>query len=311
MSINDELRKTMKLMKFSALFCATLLTGFAAHAQDSGTLGKIAETGEIVVGHRDGALPFSYYDDQQQAIGYAMDLCASVVDAVKSKLNKPDLKVIYMPVTGTTRIPLLANGTIDMECGTTTNNVDRQKQVTFSTTYFVAGVRILSKKTAPIETLAETKGMIVATLAGTTSVKIINLANTADSLDLNILATKDLGEGMLMLETGRAAALIFDDVSIAGAAAISKSPGDYQISSEGLSVEPYGVMLRRDDPEFKKLVNATLEELYESGEIKGIYDKWFTQPIPPRGITLNFPMSAQLKNVIENPTDDPNPDLYR
>jgi glutamate/aspartate transport system substrate-binding protein len=301
----------MNLVNFSTSLFALLFAGVGVHAQDSGTLGKIAETGEIVVGHRDGAVPFSYYDDQQHAIGYAMDLCGHVVDAVKLKLNKPDLNVIYMPVTGTTRIPLLANGTIDMECGTTTNNADRQKQVTFSTTYFVAGVRILSKKSAPIETMSEAKGKIIATLAGTTSVKIINAANTAENLDLDILSTKDLGEGMLMLETGRAVALIFDDVSIAGVAAISKSPDDYQLSSEGLSVEPYGIMLRRDDPEFKTLVNTTLEGLYKSGEINGIYDKWFTQPIPPRGVTLNFPMSAQLKKAIANPTDDPNPDLYR
>lgn len=301
----------MKSAKLAATLFAIALGSVAAHAQGGGTLAKIAESGEITVGHRDGAVPFSYYDDQQQAIGYAMDLCAHVVDAVKANLNKPDLKVSYMPVTGTTRIPLLANGTIDMECGTTTNNVERQKQVTFSTTYFVAGVRILSKKSAPIETMADTAGKTIVTLAGTTSVKIINTADTTENLGLNILTVKDLAEGMLMLETDRAVALIFDDVSIAGAAATSKSPDDYHLSGQALSVEPYGVMLRRDDPEFKKLVNTTLEGLYSSGEITAIYDKWFTHPIPPRDINMKFPMSAPLSKVIANPTDDPNPDLYR
>ena len=288
-----------------------MFAGGAAQAQDDGTLSKIAELGEITVGHRDGAVPFSYYDDKQQPIGYAMDLCAKVVDAVKVKLNKPDLKVTYMPVTGTTRMPLLANGTIDMECGTTTNNAERQKQVTFSTTNFVAGIRILSKKTAPIDSMAEAKGKTIVTLAGTTSVKVINEANTAQNLGLTILTAKDLAEGMLTLETNRAAALIFDDVSIAGAAATSKSPADYMLSSQPLSVEPYGIMLRRNDEAFKTLVNQTLEGLYKTGEINTIYAKWFTQPIPPRGINMNFPMSSQLKNVIAHPTDDSNPDLYR
>lgn len=288
-----------------------MFAGGAAQAQDDGTLSKIAELGEITVGHRDGAVPFSYYDDKQQPIGYAMDLCAKVVDAVKVKLNKPDLKVTYMPVTGTTRMPLLANGTIDMECGTTTNNAERQKQVTFSTTNFVAGIRILSKKSAPIDSMAEAKGKTIVTLAGTTSVKVINEANTAQNLGLTILTAKDLAEGMLTLETNRAAALIFDDVSIAGAAATSKSPADYMLSSQPLSVEPYGIMLRRNDEAFKTLVNQTLEGLYKTGEINTIYAKWFTQPIPPRGINMNFPMSSQLKNVIAHPTDDSNPDLYR
>jgi len=288
-----------------------MFAGGAAHSQDDGTLSKIAELGEITVGHRDGAVPFSYYDDKQKPVGYAMDLCAKVVDAVKVKLNKPDLKVTYMPVTGTTRMPLLANGTIDMECGTTTNNADRQKQVTFSTTNFVAGIRILSKKSAPIDSMADAKGKTIVTLAGTTSVKVINEANTAQNLGLTILTAKDLAEGMLTLETNRAAALIFDDVSIAGAAATSKSPADYMLSSQPLSVEPYGIMLRRNDDGFKALVNQTLEGLYKTGEINTIYAKWFTQPIPPRGINMNFPMSSQLSKVIAHPTDDPNPELYR
>lgn len=277
----------------------------------NGTLKKIADSGEISVGHRDGAVPFSYYDDKQQPIGYAMDICGAVVDAVKTRLNKPDLKADTMAVTGATRIPLLANGTIDMECGTTTNNAERQKQVTFSTTYFVAAVRIMSKKSAPVSDMAELKGKAVVTLAGTTSVKIINDANNAQHLGMRILLAKDLAEGMLTLETGRAAAFIFDDVSLAGARATAKSPDDYQISEQPLSVEPYGIMLRRDDPQFKALVNSAIAGLYKSGAINAIYDKWFTQPIAPMNVNMNFPMSAQLKKAIANPTDDPNPELYR
>lgn len=299
------------MKKILATSSMMLMFAAAGVSAQEGTLEKIAELGEISVGHRDGAVPFSYYDDQQRPIGYAMDLCAKVVDAIKLKLDEPNLKVSYLPVTGATRMPLLANGTIDMECGTTTNNAERQRQVSFSNTYFVAGVRMLSKKSAPIETMADAKGKTVVTLAGTTSVKVISDINAAQNLGLNVLSVKDLAEGMLTLQTERAVALIFDDVSIAGAAATSKTPDDFVMSAEPLSVEPYGIMLRRNDEAFKELVNATLDELYASGEINAIYDKWFVQAIPPRGINMNFPMSSQLKKVIAQPTDDPNPELYR
>lgn len=299
------------MKKILAASSMMLMFAAAGASAQEGTLAKIAELGEISVGHRDGAVPFSYYDDQQRPIGYAMDLCAKVVEAIKLKLDEPELKVSYLPVTGATRMPLLANGTIDMECGTTTNNAERQRQVSFSNTYFVAGVRILSKKSAPIETMADAKGKTVVTLAGTTSVKVISEINAAQNLGLNVLSVKDLAEGMLTLQTERAVALIFDDVSIAGAAATSKNPDDFVMSAEPLSVEPYGIMLRRGDDAFKELVNATLDELYATGEINAIYDKWFVQPIPPRGINMNFPMSSQLKKVIAQPTDDPNPELYR
>ena len=207
------------MKKILAASSMMLMFAAAGVSAQEGTLAKIAELGEISVGHRDGAVPFSYYDDQQRPVGYAMDLCAKVVEAIKLKLDEPDLKVSYLPVTGATRMPLLANGTIDMECGTTTNNAERQRQVSFSNTYFVAGVRILSKKNAPVETMADAKGKTVVTLAGTTSVKVISEINAAQNLGLNVLSVKDLAEGMLTLQTERAVALIFDDVSIAGAAA--------------------------------------------------------------------------------------------
>lgn len=294
----------------AATSLALLVAATGVSAQED-TLAKIAELGEITVGHRDGAVPFSYYDADQKPVGYAMDLCAKVVDAVKTELNKPDLKISYLPVTGATRMPLLANGTIDMECGTTTNNAERQNQVAFSSTYFVAGVRMLSLAKAPIEDITQAKGKTVVTLSGTTSVKVISDLNAKHDLGLTVLNVKDLAEGMLTLATGRAVALIFDDVSIAGAAATSKNPADFVMSSEPLSIEPYGIMLRKGDAKFKGLIDKTLAEVYASGEINGLYDKWFVQPIPPRGINMNFPMSSQLKNVIANPTDDANPDTYR
>jgi glutamate/aspartate transport system substrate-binding protein len=299
------------MKKIFATSSLMLMLAAASVSAQEGTLDKIAELGEISIGHRDGAVPFSYYDDQQRPVGYAMDLCGKVVDAVKAKLGKPELKVSHLPVTGATRMPLLANGTIDMECGTTTNNPERQNQVAFSSTYFVAGVRILSKADAPIQTMADAKGKTVVTLAGTTSVKVVSEANAAQALGLTVLNVKDLAEGMLTLQTGRAVALIFDDVSIAGAAATSKAPADFVMSAEPLSIEPYGIMLRRGDEQFKQLVDGVLGELYASGEINAIYDKWFVKPIPPRGINMNLPMSAQLQKVIATPSDSANPNTYR
>lgn len=289
----------------------TLVSLSAGAAQLDGTLAKIAESGQITVGHRDGAVPFSYYNDEQKPIGYAMDICNAVVEAVKVKIGKPDLTVNTMPVTGTTRIPLLANGTIDMECGTTTNNAERQKQVAFSTTYFVAAVRILSKNAEPVDSLDQLKGKTIVTLSGTTSVNIVNYVNNLQKLNMTILSAKDLAEGMLTLETGRAVAMVYDDVSLAGARATAKAPGDYRISAQQLSVEPYGIMLRKNDGQFKALVDNTIQGLYQSGAINAIYDKWFTQPIPPRNVNMNLPMSEQLKKAIAHPTDDANPDVYR
>lgn len=300
-------RKTTSLaLATLAVFSATPVL-----AQElTGTLAKIAELGEITVGHRDGQVPFSYYDDAQNPIGYAMDICAAVVEAIKDELDLPDLAVSYLPVTGTTRIPLLANETIDMECGTTTNTVERQEQVDFSTTYFVAAVRILSKTDNPFETMADLAGQTIVTLAGTTSVSIINDANNTENLNLNVLSVQDLAEGMLTIETDRATAFVFDDVTLAGGVATSRDPSIYQISDTALSVEPYAVMLRRGDPEFKALVDATIEGLFADGSINEIYDRWFIDPIPPRGVTVNLPMSQQLESVIASPTDSADPEDY-
>lgn len=301
---------SLKLAR-NMLVAAALLPASTVAAQElTGTLAKIADLGSITVGHRDGQVPFSYYDDRQAPIGYAMDICAEIVEAVKAELDLPDLAVDYIPVTGTTRIPLLANGTIDMECGTTTNNVERQQQVDFSTTYFVAAVRILSKTDNPFDTLEELQGRTIVTLAGTTSIGILNEANNAQNLGLNILAVQDLAEGMLTIETDRAVAFVFDDVTLAGGVTTARDPSVYTISDTALSVEPYGVMLRRDDADFKALVNGTIEGLYADGSILEIYDRWFTRPIPPRDANMNLPMSPQLRAVIAEPTDSPDPADY-
>jgi glutamate/aspartate transport system substrate-binding protein len=290
---------------------ALVVAGLASGAMAQGTLEKIKAAGSITVGHRDASIPFSYLDDKQQPIGYSMDLCAKVVDAVKAELKMPALKVVLQPVTSATRIPLLANGTIDMECGSTTNNADRQKQIAYTMTSFVTANRFISKKADNLKTLADLKGKTVASTSGSTNIKQITELNAEKNLGINILAAKDHAEAFLMVDTGRAAAFVMDDILLAGLAANHANPGQWQVSSDSLSVEPYGIMLRKDDPAFKKVVDGAMSALMKSGEINRIYSKWFQSPIPPKGINLNIPMSDSLKKVIANPTDSPDPAAYK
>jgi glutamate/aspartate transport system substrate-binding protein len=282
-----------------------------ALAQDlTGTLKKIKDTGTITLGHRESSPPFSYYDDKQQVIGYAMDLCYRIVDAVKRDLKLTKLDVKLNPVTSATRIPLMANGTIDLECGSTTNNLDRQKQVAFTITHFVTANRFVSKVASKFKTVDDLKGKTIVSTSGTTNIKQITEINGQKNLGMNILTAKDHAEAFLMVETDRAAAFVMDDILLYSLVAGSKSPKDYVISANALSVEPYGIMLRRDDPAFKKVVDAAMVAIYKSGQINAIYDKWFLKPIPPKGINLNLPMSASFKKVVANPTDSGDPSKY-
>jgi glutamate/aspartate transport system substrate-binding protein len=283
-----------------------------AFAQDlTGTLAKIKSSGAITLGYRESSVPFSYYDNNQKVIGYAMDLCYRIVDAVKSDLKMDKLDVKLNPVTSATRIPLIANGTVDLECGSTTNNAEREKQVAFTITHFVTANTFVAKKAANLKTVEDLKGKTIVSTAGTTNIKQITEINAQRHLNLNIIAANDHAEAFLMVETGRAAAFVMDDILLYSLVATSKSPGDYAISSDALSVEPYGIMLRRDDPAFKKVVDAEMITTYKSGAINAIYNKWFLNPIPPKGINLNVPMSAAFKKVIANPTDTGDPAWYK
>lgn len=291
------------------MFIAACLAGQAAAQDAGGTLAKIKRTGTITLGVRDGSIPFSYLDDRQQYRGYAVDLCMKVVATLQQHLGVP-LKVAYNPVTSANRIPLMANGTIDLECGSTTNNAERQQQVAFAPTMFVIGNRLLSKKSSNIRTLDDMKGKTLVATAGTTTLKQMTMLNAERKLGMNIVVGKDHPESFLMLETGRAAAEANDDILLASQIASARNPGDYVISQQALSVEPYGIMMRRGDPAFKAVVDAALVRVYQSDEFAAIYRKWFQSPIPPKGINLNFPMSAQLKAVIAKPTDSPDPAAY-
>jgi glutamate/aspartate transport system substrate-binding protein len=275
------------------------------------TLAKVKSSGSFTIGHRDASIPLSYYDDQQRPIGYSMDLCLRVVDAVKKELNMPKLDVKYQLVTSANRIPLLANGTVDIECGSTTNNAERQKQVSYLPTTFVTANRIVYKKNSGVKKLADLKGKTLVSTAGTTNIKGVTEMNAAKNLGINIVSANGHAEAFLMVETGRAAAFAMDDILLAGLVATSKNPGDFEISDEALSVEPYAIMVRKDDPKFKALADKVIKDLMASGEINKIYEKWFLKPIPPKNITMGVPMSSNLKKVIAKPTDSPDPAVYQ
>jgi len=290
-------------IRFTALAIATALCATPALADDLPTLQKIKSSGTIVVGHRESSIPFSYLDGNQKPVGYSMDLCNKVVEAVKKELKMPALVTKLTPVTSQTRIPLMTNGTIDLECGSTTNSLERQKQVAFGVTTFVSPVRMVVKADSGIKSLSDLNGKAVATTTGTTSDRYIKQNEKGQSIDVKNVYGKDHAESFLMVETGRAAAFVMDEVLLAGFIASAKNPKDFALAGPALSTEPYGIMLRKDDPQFKALVDKTLTDLMKSGEINKIYAKWFTSPIPPKNVNLNLPMNAQLQDAIKHPND--------
>jgi glutamate/aspartate transport system substrate-binding protein len=301
-------------MKFNRFFAASAMTAVAfatltavapsAQAQDlTGTLKKIKDTGTITVGHRESSIPFSYLDDKQQPIGYAMDLCMKVVDAIKADLKLPNLKINLQPVTSSNRIPLLMNGTIDLECGSTTNSVQRQQQVAFGPTYFVINVTAAVKKTSGVNSLAELNGKNISTTSGSTSVPLLKAYEKTASIDVKEIYGKDHGESFLLLADDRVTAFVMDDILLAGQIANSKEPASYKILPESLRTEPYSMMLRKDDPQFKALVDKTVSGIMKSGEIEKIYAKWFMSSIPPKNVNLNFGMTPGLREAFRNPND--------
>jgi glutamate/aspartate transport system substrate-binding protein len=291
-------------LTLAALVAAAFTVALPAAAQDlTGTMKKIKDTGTISIGHRESSIPFSYLDDKQQPIGYAMDLCMKIVEAVKAELKMPNLKVALQPVTSANRIPLMQNGTIDLECGSTTNSVERQKQVAFGPTYFVINVTAAVKKDSGIRTLAELNGKTISTTSGTTAVPLMKKYEKTSNIDVKEIYGKDHAESMQLLATGRTAAFVMDDILLAGQIANQQNPGDFFIIPESLREEPYSMMLRREDPQFKALVDRAVGAVMKSGEIDRIYAKWFTSAIPPRGINMNFPMTPPIKEAFANPND--------
>jgi glutamate/aspartate transport system substrate-binding protein len=288
----------------AALVLAACLVAMPAGAQElTGTLKKIKDTGSITLGHRESSIPFSYFDDKQQVVGYSQDLAMKVVEALKKQLNMPNLQVKLNPVTSQTRIPLVQNGTVDLECGSTTNNTERQKQVAFSNSIFIIGTRLLTKKTSGIKDFPDLAGKTVVTTAGTTSERLIRKMNEDKKMGMNIISAKDHAESFLILESGRASAFMMDDALLYGERAKSKNPDELVVVGTPQSFEAYGCMMRRDDPQFKKAVDDALAAVMKSGEVDKIYAKWFLSPIPPRGVNLNFPLSPELQALFKNPND--------
>jgi len=288
-----------------ALIAASALLWPAAQAQDGKpTLAKVAETGTMRVAYRESSVPFSYLDNAKP-IGFGVEICERVVDAVKNKVKKPDLKVELQAVTSQNRIPLLMNGTIDIECGSTTNNKVRNEQVDFAINYFYTGTRLMVKKGSGIKNWADLKGKTIATTSGTTNFQVVRKYITTNSADITVLGGKDHSDSFLMLESGRAVAFAMDDILLFGLAANAKNPAEWEIVGDSLQVEPYAVMVRKGDPEFKKLVDETIAGLIKSGDFEKLYKKWFQSGIPPRSANLNLPMNDELRANLKALSDAP------
>ncbi len=299
---------------FAAISAVVALSAIAhlAQAEGASRLDKIRETGTITLGHPETSVPFAYLDGNQKPIGYTVEICEEVVKHMKTALNLPNLQVRYNPTTSATRIPLLANGTIDLECGNTTNKIDRHKFVAFAPTTFVAQVVLLARKDGGVDVNdpSSFRGKAIAAQAGGQTFKRISQINAKGNYGIQVIGAKDTGETFLMVQTGRAAGSANDDGLAYGSVASSKNPGDFVIGTKSLEMAPYGIMEPKDDPAFKKVVDEAVLDLIKSGKVAAIYDKYFTSPIPPHNINLKYPMSDALKRALAHPTDSGDPAVY-
>jgi glutamate/aspartate transport system substrate-binding protein len=291
------------MRKLCAVLFSIVSAASVAQAQSAGTLDKIKATGVISLGHRESSIPFSYYDENGNVIGYSQDFANAAVAAIKVKLGMPDLKVKFTPITSQNRIPLVLNDTIDFECGSTGNLVERQSQVAFSNSIFLIGTRLMTKTDSGVKDWADLKGKTVVTTAGTSSERLLRQMNQKKSMGMNIISAKDHGDSFLMLSTGRAAGFMMDDALLAGERAKSSDADEFIIVGAPQSHEAYGCMMRKDDPEFKKVVDDAIAAVETSGEADNIYRKWFESPIPPKGLNLNFPESDDIKALYKSPND--------
>ena len=285
-----------------AAIAAAVIASPAMAEELTGTLKKIKESGTITLGHRDSSIPFSYLAGKPEPVGYSHDIQLAVVDALKKQLGT-DIKVRYNLVTSQTRIPLVQNGTVDLECGSTTNNTTRAKDVDFAINHFYTGTRLLVKKSAGIKDYADLKGKTVAVTAGTTNLQVLRKANAEHKWELEMVTPKDHADAFLPVQNDRAAAFGMDDILLFGLISNSRSPADYEVVGQALQVEPYACMVRKDDPKFKALVDGVIGNLMKSGQFTQLYDKWFMQPIPPVNAALGLPMSTQLKQNLSDLSD--------
>ncbi|WP_077000629.1 transporter substrate-binding domain-containing protein [Variovorax sp. KK3] len=292
-------------MKTAALIAAMGLCAAVTGAQAADTLAKVADSGKITFAYRESSVPFSYLEGPGKPIGFSVELSNAVAEAVKKKLNKPNLQVAWLPVTSQNRIPLLQNGTIDLECGSTTNNTARGKDVSFAINHFYTGTRLLAKKSSNIKNYSDVAKKTVASTTGTTNALVMRKYNVDKNLDMDIVLAKDHADAFLLVDSGRAVAFAMDDILLFGLMANAKNPAEFEVVGDALQVEPYACMLPKDDANFKKLVDDTFIGLMKSGEFEKLYTKWFMQPIPPKNAPLNLPMSEQLRDNIKSPSDKP------
>ena len=295
----------MKKHLLSTLALVSIACAPPVRAESPSTPDKVKAAGSITVAYRESSIPFSYLGGDGQPTGFGWEICAKVVEQVKKATGRADLEVATQAVTSQNRIPLMKNGTIDIECGSTTNNSDRAQQVAFAINYFYTGTRLLVKASSPIKSVADLKGLKVVSTTGTTNYQVMRKLNADRSLGFDLLGAKDHAESALLVQTGRADAFAMDDILLYGLKASSRNPADFAVVGEALQVEPYAIMLRRDDPAFKKLVDDTLTALIKSGEFEALYKKWFQSPIPPRGTNLDAPMSRELQDNLKALSDKP------
>lgn len=286
---------------FSALAAALLLTGPVAHAD---TLKKIAESGKITLAYRESSVPFSYLAGGAP-VGFSVDISNAVVEAVKKQLGNPAIKVELQAVTSQNRIPLLQNGTIDLECGSTTNNTARGKDVQFATNYFYTGTRLLVKKASGVKNYADLAKKAVASTTGTTNAQVIRKYSRDNNLDMDLVLGKDHADAMLLVESDRALAFAMDDILLYGLIGNARNPADWQVVGDALQVEPYACMLRKDDPKFQALVNGVIGGMMKSGDFEKLYTKWFLSPVPPKGQVLGLPMAKELRDNLSAQSDKP------
>ncbi|MBA4176727.1 MAG: amino acid ABC transporter substrate-binding protein [Leptothrix sp. (in: Bacteria)] len=285
------------------------LAGIACLATTPGwaqsTLDKVKASGSITLAYRESSIPFSYLDDKAQPVGFGVDICDRIVDEIKKATGRADLKVQRQAVSSANRIPLLQNGTIDLECGSTTNNSDRAKQVTFAINYFYTGTRFLVKANSGIKGLADLNNKVVVSTTGTTNFRIVRNLVTEQKLPIELIGAKDHSESALLVQSGRAAAFAMDDILLYGLRASAQNPAELAVVGDAIQVEPYAIMVRKDDPTIKHLVDGVLTRLMKSGEFETLYRKWFQSPIPPKGINLNAPMDKALIDNLKALSDKP------
>jgi ABC-type amino acid transport substrate-binding protein len=294
--------KLQALAVLAALPCLALLQPAGAQVAQP-TLEKIQSANFMAIGYRETSVPFSYVDAHSKVIGFSQDICNRVIDAVKAKLGRPNLPVRFIPVTSQNRIPLVQNGTVDLECGVTTNLKSREQQVTFSNTFFIAATRLLTRRDSGIHDFGDLAGKTVLTNQGTSSESILRRMNLEKHMNMRIVSAKDSGEAREILESGRVVAYMMDDVLLAGTRSLTAHPSDWVIVGTPQSSEAYGFVMRNGDPAFRQLVNDTMSVLMTGGAIDGLYTKWFEHPVPPKGVNFAFPMSAQLRALYAAPND--------